>query len=125
MSKPVAEERILSPKPIAVYSVSSPILWPIAAAEGDLLVIWPGHPTHTLTVCANRPGQPVIRRCHFPDGALYGVIMNLDLDEIIVPWTASDRAALRSSKFQRCMRRKTVRRRTQDGLVNQLWRARL
>jgi len=84
-------------QPLAMYRVVHPMLWPIPAPADALLVVWPGHDTHTLTVCLDAPRYPILRHAHISDGALYGIIMNLDLDGIIAPLSEADRALLRSA----------------------------
>lgn len=76
--------------PIASYRVNTSMLWPIAAAVGQLLVVWPGHPTHTLAVVRRTRGHAVVRHAHMPEGALYGVIMNLELDGHLTPLSPAD-----------------------------------
>ena len=39
-----------APRPIAAWRVIVPIIAPIMATCGDLLLEWPGHPTHALAV---------------------------------------------------------------------------
>jgi hypothetical protein len=64
------------PSPSFVMRVLAPILFPIAAAAGQFLVVWPGHPTHTVTVY-NRHRR-LVRHRHVAYGALYGPILMLD-----------------------------------------------
>lgn len=72
-----------------MYSVEAPTVRPIQAKRGDILTVWPAHPTHTLAVCANRPGYPVLRYTAVPMGVLYGLALNWELDGIITPLTPS------------------------------------
>jgi hypothetical protein len=54
----------------------------IDATPGDLLVVWPGHPTHTVTVCT--PDGHTVRNFRFcAEGSLYGILLNLYLDAAI------------------------------------------
>lgn len=80
----------MTERPIASYRVNTPLLWPIAAAVGQLLVVWPGHPTHTLAVVRRTRGHAVVRHAFMADGALYGVIMNLELDGHLTPLSPAD-----------------------------------
>ena len=86
----------MTERPIATYRVNTPLLWPIAAAVGQLLVVWPGHPTHTLAVVRRTRGHAVVRHAFMADGALYGVIMNLELDGHLTPLSPADALRLAS-----------------------------
>lgn len=78
-------------RPTAVFRVCSPMLHPVAASAGDLLVFWPGHPSATLTVRAPGRGPKRIRRKAFvPDGVIYGALLCLLEDDVIVPLTLQD-----------------------------------
>jgi hypothetical protein len=68
--------------PSIVCRVIRPIVYPIVARPDEVLVVWPGHPTHTLTVCAP-DGKAVLRWIYCADGALYGILLNLYLDAAI------------------------------------------
>ena len=82
-------------RPSIVCRVLRPILDPIAARPGEVLVVWPGHPTHTVTV-RTEDGHASLRHCCVPEGALYGLLLNLYLDAAIQCLTTeSERALLR------------------------------
>ena len=51
---------------VFVLRCVSPILFPIAMARGQLLVVSPDHPTHTLTVLS-ADASTVVRHCWAPD----------------------------------------------------------
>ncbi|WP_353265856.1 hypothetical protein [Gemmatimonas sp.] len=54
----------------------------IESCPGDLLVIWPGHPTHTVTVCG--PDGLTVRAFGYcAEAVLYGALLNLYLDAAI------------------------------------------
>lgn len=77
-------------RPTCYYRVNAPMLYPIAAATGDLLALWPGHPTHTLTVCvAGTRGQKLRRFAYVPDGVVYGALLSLLNDDALTPLTES------------------------------------
>lgn len=59
------------------------MLSPVVARRGEILVIYPRHPTANLMVCANKPGYPVLRTGHLELGALYGVALMLEADGVI------------------------------------------
>lgn len=69
-------------RPSIVCRVLRPLCEPIVARPGELLVVWPGHPTHTLTVCAP-DGQTLLRHGHCAAGVLYGALLNLYLDAAV------------------------------------------
>jgi hypothetical protein len=79
-------------QPIAVLRVLSPLLYPVPAAAGDALAVWPGHPTHALAV--TKPDLEVRAHRGCPDGELYGVILHLLLDGAVEPMDAASRLAL-------------------------------
>ena len=54
----------------------SPIVFPIAVRVGQLLVIHPGHPTHTVAALT-ADGRRVVRHRYVEDGALYGPLLIL------------------------------------------------
>lgn len=66
-------------RPSIAALVVRPIRTPIAAQPGDMLIAWPGHPTHTLGVVSPEPRR-VLRTRHVPDGAVYGELLRLFLD---------------------------------------------
>lgn len=68
--------------PFFVFRVLSPMVAPIAARSGQLLVVTPGHPTHTLTVTTASGGR-VVRHRYVEDGALYGPLLILDADGVL------------------------------------------
>lgn len=70
------------PAPSYFALVLMPMIAPIVASPSDIIVIWPNHPTHTLTVYAR--GRPdALRHGHVPPGALYGQILMLAADGVI------------------------------------------
>jgi hypothetical protein len=76
-------------RPSIVCRVVRPMACPIAADPGDVLVAWPGHPTHSLAVVRH---QRVVRTRHVPDGVLYGALLDLFLSaRIRLPLTAQRR----------------------------------
>lgn len=86
---------------IALYSVEGAIVRPVVAKRGEILTVWPSHPTHTISVCANRPGFPVLRYATVDMGTLYGMVMHWELDDIIAPLSpASSLSALVSRRSQ-------------------------
>lgn len=83
------------PAPPIVCRVLRPMLHPIVARAGEVLTVWPGHPTHTLIVFM-ADGETPLRWCPCPEGALYGALLNLYLDAALVALTVeSERALLR------------------------------
>lgn len=74
-------------RPIAFYRVLSPVIVAgLHAGTGDMLILWPGHPTHTLSVREWGTGsKPLRRHCHVADGVLYGAVLELLNNEVIVP----------------------------------------
>lgn len=67
-ARAVAPSRDSQPAPVAedvidVYDVLQPIVRPILALPGTVLVVWARHATHTLTVCGRRPVPHVLRYC--------------------------------------------------------------
>ena len=69
-------------RPSIVCRVLGPTAPLIESAIGDLLVVWPGHETHTVTVCGP-DGHTVRRFAYRPEGVLYGALLNLYLDAAI------------------------------------------
>lgn len=80
---------------IASYLVSAPIVRPVKASAGNLLVVWPAHPSRTLIVHADRLGFPVLRYATVEMGLLYGLVLNWELDGIIMPLTPASSLAAR------------------------------
>lgn len=79
---------------IASYFVDQPIVSPpIIAKPGEILAVWPAHPTRTITICDNRPGYPVLRWYTVSMGALYGMVLIWEADEAIRPVTPSSSLA--------------------------------
>lgn len=78
-----------------VLRVLAPIMFPIAARAGALLVVTPGHPTHTLTVMTADASR-IVRHRYCEDGALYGPILVLDADGAVTFLTPQDRQLLRA-----------------------------
>ena len=76
--------------PAALLTVLAPILHPIAARAGDVLV-W--HPTITIVVARKQGGawREVRRLRHDNSGSLAGLLA----DDIIAPFSAHDAALLR------------------------------
>lgn len=50
-----------------------------------ILTVWPRSETHTMAVCHTAPGFPFVRHCHVSPGALYGIVMEWELDGVIAP----------------------------------------
>lgn len=69
-------------RPSFVLRVLAPMLSPLAARAGQLLVITPGHPTHTVAV-VTPDARRVVRHRFVEDGALYGPILCLDADGVV------------------------------------------
>lgn len=83
------------PAPSIVCRVLRPMLDPIVARPGELLTVWPGHPTHALIVFMADAETP-LRWSACPEGALYGALLNLYLDAVVVALTEdSERSLLR------------------------------
>lgn len=72
------------------------MLTPIAARAGHLLVVWPGHPTHTLTV-TDASGRQIVRYTAVEPGALWGPLLILDADGVLEYRTPSDRQVAQRS----------------------------
>ena len=70
--------------PSFVLRCLSPIVFPLAMRVGQLLVVHPGHPTHTLAV-TTPDGRRVVRYRHMEDGALYGPLLILCDDGALLP----------------------------------------
>ena len=85
------------PAPSIACRVVRPILNPIPAEVGRMLVVWPGHPTKTLSVLTPC-GRHIIRSAPLSDGLLYGALLELYLDgKIACLSLASERALFRSA----------------------------
>lgn len=82
-------------RPAFVLRVVFPILAPIAATASQRLVVWPGHPTHTVTVY-DRAGR-LVRHRYVEDGALYGPLLILCADGAVEPLTPADGQQLASA----------------------------
>jgi hypothetical protein len=79
-------------RPSISARVVRPIQTPIAAFPGDIVVAWPGHPTHALAVVSHEPRR-VIHTQHVPDATLHGTLWEWYLDGCIRPADiASERA---------------------------------
>lgn len=81
--------------PSFVLRVLAPIVFPIAARAGCLMVVTPGHPTHTLAVLSP-DARRMIRHRFCEDGALYGPILCLDADGAVAFLTPEDRQLARA-----------------------------
>ena len=77
-----------------VLRVVSPIVFPIAAAAGAILVVTPRHPTHTLTVLTP-DARRVVRHRHMEDALWYSPLMRLDAENAVTFLLAADRHAAR------------------------------
>lgn len=81
--------------PSIVCRVLRPMLDPIVASKGDLLAVWPGHPTHALIVF-EADGMTALRWAPCPEGVLYGALLGLYLDAVLAALTVkSERSLLR------------------------------
>lgn len=68
---------------------------PFPAHKGELLIIWPGHPRHTIASCS-ADGTTFLRSRPYEDGKLYGDLLHLFLDAKIRCLTEqAERALLR------------------------------
>lgn len=76
-------------RPAFVLRFLLPVIAPIAGAPGQLLVVSPGHPTHTLAVYSPVTRR-VLRHRHVEDGALYGPLLILDADGAVEFLTPQD-----------------------------------
>jgi hypothetical protein len=81
--------------PSFVLRVVTPIIAPICAPADAFVVVWPGHPTHTLTVFD--AAKRLLAGKYVPDGALYGVLLILCADGVLEPLTAADARRLRAA----------------------------
>lgn len=83
------------PAPSFVLRVATPIIAPIVAPDGGFVVVWPGHPTNTLT--SYTADKRIVSNKYVPDGALYGVLLILCADGILEPMTPHDALRLRAA----------------------------
>lgn len=65
----------------------------VSFAKGALVMVWPGHPTHTATVL-RADGLRVVRHYAVSDGALYWQIVTLDADGVLTFLTLADQRAM-------------------------------
>lgn len=84
------------PRPSIVCRVMRPMAFPIPAHTGDVLAVWPDHPTHALAVltadCA-----AIIRHAPYDAGKLYGDLLGAFLDGKLQLPEPSQRALLSRS----------------------------
>jgi hypothetical protein len=73
--------------------VTRPMRYPIWADPGDVLAVWPGHPEMTISVLTADAGD-IKRAMYRPEGMLYGDLLNLYLDAVMVPVSAQDEERL-------------------------------
>lgn len=85
--------RPMLPAPSIVCRVLRPMLDPIVARPNDLLAVWPGHPTHALIVFM-ADGLTALRWSPCPEGVLYGALLNLYLDAVLVALTVESERSL-------------------------------
>lgn len=83
-------------RPSIVCRVLRPFADPIPARAGDVLAVWPGHPTHAVTVLTG-DCTAIIRHAPCDEGRLYGVLLDRFLDGAIRLPEASQRALLTQS----------------------------
>jgi|GEM_PF-1744910 hypothetical protein len=86
-----------APFPLLSCLVVLPLVAPIAARPRDVLVVWPEHPTHTLTVLTPDRSR-VIRRAWCASGVLYAELLHLFLDGAIRLSVADQRRLLTQSR---------------------------
>lgn len=90
-------------RPVAFYRVNTPfVARGITARDGDLLVFWPGHPTHTLA--AREPGigpKRVRSHAHIDDGIVYGLLLELLNSDTITALTFFSASVVRTSPGRR------------------------
>lgn len=77
------------PRPAFVLRFLLPVIAPIMGQPGQLLVVSPGHPTHTLAVY-HPATRRVVRHRYVEDGALYGPLLILDADGAVEFLTPED-----------------------------------
>lgn len=70
-----------------VYDVVQPIARPILALPGTVLVVWPGHKTHALTVCGRRPAPHVLRYCDVAPELLRNIVREWEQGGVISPFS--------------------------------------
>lgn len=83
-------------RPSIVCRVVRPFFAPIAATPGQVLTVWPGHPTHTLIVFTPSLDR-CIRYAHRAESVLYSDLLSLFLDGKIQLPDRSARALLSQS----------------------------
>lgn len=81
------------------YVVNSPMLHPVVACSGDVLVVRPGHPTRPLAVVRHVKGRWRLVRLGPPN---FGAIVGLECDGVVTALSAGSPAlaehpALRSA----------------------------
>jgi DNA mismatch repair protein MutH len=80
---------------VIVCRVLSPIIAPIVARPGELLVIRPA--AHDSLAVTDATGTTELRRAAIPPGRLYGDLLHLMLDDAIRPLTSADERLLLAS----------------------------
>jgi hypothetical protein len=71
-------------KPQYAFVVRKRMLRPIAANVGEMLIVWPGHPT--LTMCVTTPdGSTILRQIYYPEHAVGRLLFDRFLDGKIAP----------------------------------------
>ena len=83
-------------RPSIVCRVLRPIVKPLPARAGDVLVCWPDHPTHAVAVL-DAACDLVKRHRPYDSGALYGDLLHAFLDAKIQMPEAAQRALLSRS----------------------------
>lgn len=73
----------MTEEPFMTCEVREELHFPVRARVNDLLVIWPGHPTHTLAVL-DPQRTAVTSHCFMADKYLFGYALGLMNDERIV-----------------------------------------
>lgn len=69
--------------PPFVLRVTLPMIAPILASVGNLVVVSPSHPTHTLAV-TDATGRRVRRYRHVPDADLFEPLVTLTSSGVLV-----------------------------------------
>ncbi|WP_396215736.1 hypothetical protein [Gemmatimonas sp.] len=82
--------------PSIVCRVLRPFMNPIPAAAGDVLTVWPGHPTHTLIVFTSSLDQ-CVRHGYRAEKVVYSDLLHLFLDGKIQMAERSQKALLTRS----------------------------